>query len=129
MWPLHTGTFTFSSQMRGPSGLPDSGGWIKTEGDKEKAPGLMGLKDRDTGTCYGHMCSKCPGQGLQAGGVLYLAQPPALIRLPNGPRPAWARESRDWHHGEETGFLLDEATLPKARPQLRQQPGMLGSLS
>lgn len=88
----------------------------------------MGLKDRDTGTCYGHMCSKCPGQGRQAGGVLYLAQPPALIRLPNGPRPAWARESRDWHHREETGFLLDEATLPKARPQLRQQPGMLGSL-
>lgn len=66
----------------------------KTGSDKKGDPWTHGAREDMDMACYGEV-HQCLGLGL-CQGILYLAQPPALIKT-EGPRPAWAWESKDWH--------------------------------
>lgn len=77
-----------------------------------------GLSEPGTRT-WGHCLQG--GAGLQAGEP-WAGLSPQHQRSTDGPGQPGAWESRGGHRGEE-------ATLPKARPQLSQEPGLPGSLS
>lgn len=62
---------------------------------RKKTPALRGPGRHERGHFVWGGVSQVPGTAAVGQGVLYLARPPALSV--DGPRPAWAWESGDWH--------------------------------